>query len=300
MGAGSVIKNYARRFVQGAVMGGGAILPGVSGGVLCAAFGLYMPLMKLLSHPKREIPKSYKMWLAVGLGWICGFVIFAVAVMSLLDYAGGTAEALFSGLIVGTFPALYREAHNNPDNGAVKNVGNSRKTLRWTLLGIGFVTTVLSMTVLTYLDGRTALLDAPSVVRFLLCGIILGLGMIIPGVTSSSFLMMLGLYEPMTDGIAALDFSVIIPTFLGVGISFILTAKLINALFDKFYTEAYFTVMGIVAASALLIIPRSFASPLMLVLCVLLFAGGAVVSFVADKKLGGKAASQKNDIIAKR
>ncbi len=294
MSAGSVIKNYAQRFIQGAVMGGGAILPGVSGGVLCAAFGLYMPLMKLLSHPKREIPKSYKMWLAVGLGWIFGFVVFAVAVMSLLDYAGGTAEALFSGLIVGTFPALYREAHNNPDKSVARTVGNRRRVLRWMLLGIGFVAIILSMKALTYLDGRTALLVAPSVVRFLICGIILGLGMIIPGVTSSSFLMMLGLYEPMTDGIAALDFSVILPTFLGVGISFILTAKLINMLFDKFYTEAYFAVMGIVAASALLIIPRSFASSLMLVLCVLLFVGGAAVSFVADKRLGGKKESQNN------
>lgn len=294
MMAGAVNKDYAKRFIQGAVMGGGAILPGVSGGVLCAAFGLYMPLMKLLSHTKREIPKTYKMWLAVGLGWIFGFVVFAVAVMSLLDYAGGTAEALFSGLIVGTFPALYREAHNNPDKSAVKNVGNSRRALRWVLFGAGFIATILSMTVLTYLDGRTALLVAPSVVRFLVCGIILGLGMIIPGVTSSSFLMMLGLYEPMTDGIAALDFSVILPTFLGVGISFILAAKLINMLFDKFYTEAYFAVMGIVAASALLIIPRSFASSLMLVLCVLFFVGGATLSFVADKRLGGKKESQNN------
>ena len=269
-------------------MGAGAILPGVSGGVLCAAFGLYMPLMKLLSHPKREIPKSYKMWLAVGLGWICGFVLFAVAVMSLLDFAGGTAEALFSGLIIGTFPALYREAHNDPGKGAVKSVGNSRKTFRWVLLGIGFAATLLSMTALTYLDGRAALLGTPSVVRFLVCGIILGLGMIIPGVTSSSFLMMLGLYEPMTDGIAALDFSVIIPTFIGVGISFVFAAKLINALFDRFYTEAYFAVMGVVAASALLIIPRRFDSLLMPVICGVLFFGGVAVSYVADKKLGGK------------
>jgi putative membrane protein len=269
-------------------MGAGAILPGVSGGVLCAAFGLYMPLMKLLSHPKREIPKTYKMWLAVGIGWICGFVLFAVAVMSLLDFAGGTAEALFSGLIIGTFPALYREAHNNPDKSTVKSVGKGRKALRWGLLGIGFAATLLSMTAITYLDGRATLFSAPSLVRFLVCGIILGLGMIIPGVTSSSFLMMLGLYEPMTDGIATFDFSVILPTFLGVGMAFVLAAKLINALFDKFYTEAYFTVMGIVAASALLIIPRRFDSILMLVICVVLFFGGVVVSYVADKKLGGK------------
>lgn len=49
-------------FLQGAIVGTGAILPGISGGVLCVAFGIYEPLMELLSHPFQSLRKRYKMF----------------------------------------------------------------------------------------------------------------------------------------------------------------------------------------------------------------------------------------------
>ena len=45
--------------IQGAIIGVGAILPGVSGGVLCVAFGIYEPMMELLSHPFKALKKNY-------------------------------------------------------------------------------------------------------------------------------------------------------------------------------------------------------------------------------------------------
>ena len=69
----TIIKN----FICGAAIGGGAILPGISGGVLCVVFGVYRSIMELFSHPIRAIKKNWRMFLFVGLGWVFGFWIFA-------------------------------------------------------------------------------------------------------------------------------------------------------------------------------------------------------------------------------
>ena len=44
---------------QGVIMGIGAVLPGISGGVLCVIFGIYQPMMETLAHPKKGIKKPF-------------------------------------------------------------------------------------------------------------------------------------------------------------------------------------------------------------------------------------------------
>ena len=55
--------------LQGALVGIGAILPGVSGGVLCVAFGVYEPMMALLTQPVATLKKSYRLLVPFCLGW---------------------------------------------------------------------------------------------------------------------------------------------------------------------------------------------------------------------------------------
>ena len=56
--------------VQGAIVGAGAILPGISGGVLCVSFGIYQPMMALLSHPVKSFKKYYSLFIPFLIGWI--------------------------------------------------------------------------------------------------------------------------------------------------------------------------------------------------------------------------------------
>ena len=69
----SRIKNGILRIVQGIIIGAGAILPGISGGVLAVVFGIYRPAMELLTHPRRALQRYWRMLLAVGIGWAIGF-----------------------------------------------------------------------------------------------------------------------------------------------------------------------------------------------------------------------------------
>ena len=102
-----ILKNLLYLF-QGAIIGVGAILPGVSGGVLCVAFGIYEPMMELLTHPIPTIRKHYKMFIPFTVGWLFGFVLLAKAVELLFSASAPIALMLFFGLICGTLPSLFK------------------------------------------------------------------------------------------------------------------------------------------------------------------------------------------------
>ena len=93
---------------------------------------------------------------------------------------------------------------------------------------------------------------------FLFCGALWGLSFIIPGMTSSSILMSMGLYEPMVAGIRAVSPQVLLPMGAGIVLVVLLTARLVNYLFKKHYTTAYHAIIGIVLASTVVIVPLHY------------------------------------------
>ena len=90
--------------IEGAIVGIGAILPGVSGGVLCVVFGVYEPMMEFFSHPIKCVKTHYKLLLPFGIGWVLGFILLAKAVEFLFTLCQPAALMLFFGLICGTIP----------------------------------------------------------------------------------------------------------------------------------------------------------------------------------------------------
>ena len=98
------------RFLQGTLIGLGAVLPGISGGVLCVVFGVYQTIMEILSHPLRSIKKHFHTLLPLILGGGFGFVIVAKLLGFLLDKYPAHSVCFFVGLIIGMIPSLFREA----------------------------------------------------------------------------------------------------------------------------------------------------------------------------------------------
>ena len=90
------LRDFIANLIYGAIIGVGAILPGVSGGVLCVAFGLYEPLMELLTNPKDTLKKSYHIFAPFVLGWAVGFVLLAKVMEIFFSFAPDVAIFLFS------------------------------------------------------------------------------------------------------------------------------------------------------------------------------------------------------------
>ena len=109
--------------------------------------------------------------------------------------------------------------------------------------------------------GVSSITITPGFGWYLFCGFCLALSVIAPGMSFSTLLMPLGLYTPFVDGIGSIDMNILIPGGIGALATVICLAKLINLLFDRFYTYAFHAIVGIVVAATIVIIPfESFAA----------------------------------------
>jgi putative membrane protein len=262
-----ILKNILY-IIQGAIVGIGAILPGVSGGVLCVAFGIYEPMMELLTNPRDAIKKSYKMFIPFIIGWVLGFLLLARAIEILFAKSAAVALMLFFGLICGTLPELFKISEK------------SDPTKSWTPFVISLSAAYLMFHIL---EGQVGIVIPPSFLSFLLCGFFWGLSLIVPGLSSSSILICLGLYEPLTSGIAALDPGVLIPMAIGIVLTALALARLVNMLFKKHYAVTSRAVLGFVIASALKAIPTDFGNTTSLLVSIICFVLGFAVALAMDR-----------------
>lgn len=226
--------------IVGMILGLGAVLPGISGGVLCVMFGLYKPIIEFLSHPRKTFKKYAAMLLPVFVGLVIGFVLVARLLAFLLERYENVSVCFFVGLIIGMFPSLLKEAGKN---------GRNRTS------GLSFA--VAAAATLALLIGLRALSVklTPSFGWFLFCGVCMSVSIIVPGMSFSTLLMPLGLYTPFVDGIGHLDVGVLAPGAIGAIVTLILFSKLVNRLFEQHYSAAFHAVSGIVAAATLVIVP---------------------------------------------
>ena len=233
------------RIFQGALIGLGAVLPGISGGVLGVIFGVYKPIMELISHPfanfKTHVPKL----IPVFIGGIIGFLGIANLLAFFLEKYPDPSVCLFIGLIGGMLPSLFREAGEK---------GRSRTS--YISMTAAFV---IVLALLLGLNSLSVKIE-PNFGWYLFCGFCLALSVIAPGMSFSTLLMPLGLYTPFVSGLGSLDFGVIIPGVIGAVVTVVCLARAVNYLFKRWYSTAFHAIIGVVVAATIVIIPfGSFA-----------------------------------------
>lgn len=258
------------KLVQGVFIGLGAVLPGVSGGVLCVIFGVYKPIMELLSHPFKAIKKYAKLLIPVVIGIGLGFLGISKLLGFLLNEYPEPSVCVFVGLIAGMLPSLFREAGEK-----------GRTKASWVSLVVVFAVTLAVLLGLEYLSVSIE----PNFVWYLFCGFCIALSVIAPGMSFSTLLMPLGLYTPLVEGIGNLDFSVLIPAGIGALLTVILLARAVTSLMENHYSVLFHGIIGIVIAATIVIVPYSsftvsVKSALINVACLI---GGAVIALVLDK-----------------
>lgn len=258
------------KVLQGALIGLGAVLPGISGGVLCVVFGIYKTIMEFLADPFRKFKTHVPKLIPIGIGGVIGFIGVAKLLEILLERYPAPSVCLFIGLITGMLPSLFREAG---EQGRNKN--------SYISMGIAMVVIFALLIGLKLLSVQIT----PNFFWYIFCGCCLALSVIAPGMSFSTLLMPLGLYEPFVAGIGNLDFSILIPGGIGGLATVILFAKAVDTLFDKHYSVAFHAIIGIVIAATIMIIPfgsftASVGSCLVNVICI---AVGIVAALLLDK-----------------
>jgi putative membrane protein len=256
------------RLLKGVLIGVGFITPGLSGGILAVVFGIYEPLLRFLGNIKEKFIRNILFFLPVGIGGVIGVVAFSAVVDFAFSNYAEQFTWLFIGFIAGTFPSLFRTSGKK-----------GRKGGHWLVLVLTAAATVFLM---RWTEDIHSVQLTPSFWNWLLSGGLIALGVVVPGMSPSNFLIYLGLYQPMAVGIKHLDLGVIVPLLLGGIVVVLLFARLVSWLFKKFYAFMYHFILGIVVGSTIVIIPSGVRGWTIAV-CALLFIVGAFVSYFLAK-----------------
>ncbi len=227
--------------LKGALISIGALLPGISGGALCVILGIYKRIMALLCHPFQEIKKQWKFFIFIGIGFVIGVLLGAKVIDKFLEANEAAALFLFIGLIVGSMPGLFKEARQQ---GVTKG---SHASLVIALFAM------LAWMIPMSLKGNTNV--QPSLLWWIICGVLWGLGIVVPGMSPSNIIFFFGLQAPMYAAIGDLDLSVILPMGIALLATVLALSKGIDYCLKKQYSIFMHAVIGIVIASTIVILP---------------------------------------------
>ncbi|HQG08342.1 MAG TPA: DUF368 domain-containing protein [Dysgonamonadaceae bacterium] len=270
------------RLIKGVIVGIGFILPGLSGGVLAVILGIYDLLIRFLSDLKKHFIENVLYFIPVIIGGAIGIVLFSILVEKAFGVYAAEFICLFIGFVAGTFPSLYKTAGKE---------GRSWRDMLIFLLSTAFIF------LLMIYGGQQFTEVSPNLLIWAASGALIGLGVIVPGMSPSNFLIYFGLYDKMATGIKDFDFAVIIPLLIGFILCVLAFAKLAAYLFKRYYSEMYHFILGMVIGSSLAIFPTvvfpAFAPEqlaatrlsfgMAFFLCVVFFAIGTLISFLFSK-----------------
>lgn len=268
--------------IKGFLIGVANIIPGVSGGTLAITLGIYEKLIGTISHFFKNLKENIKFIIPIGIGAVLSILLLSRVISFCLDKYTLATILFFIGLILGGIPLL-----NKKIKGHYKNFSN----IIIFLLSFGFVIA------LSILKGENVVsfenMNIINYIMLFLVGVVAAATMIIPGVSGSFVLMLLGYYQPIIDTISSLakfqniwgSMLVLIPFGIGVLVGIVAISKLLEFLFKKYEVKTYFGVMGFIMASIITIFTGAeglvFSVPQLLIGLLLLGIG-----FVAAYKLG--------------
>ena len=259
------ISAFLLKVIQGAFVGFGFVLPGLSGGVLCVVFGIYKTIMEFLADPFGKFKTHFPKLLPVGIGGIIGILGISKLLGVLLENFEAPSVCVFIGLIVGMLPSLFREASQQ---------GRDKKSFASLAIALAFTLALLGS--LLFVLNRYEITIEPNFGWNMFAGFCLALSVIVPGMSSNTLLMPLGLYDKFIAALGDLNFAVIIPAGIGVLVTVILLSKAVNTLFERHYSVAFHAIIGIVIAATIMIIPAEEAIQLSFIAS----AGSAIVNVI--------------------
>lgn len=280
-----------KAILKGMVIGVANIIPGVSGGTMAVAMGIYDKLIHAATHLFSEFKKSMKVLLPILLGAVIGIVVVARIIEYAFDKVPIQTNLFFIGLIVGGLPIMTQK------------VKGKKIQVSHIIACVLFFVLVVGMAAMGEIEGKSAdmAFTVLNCLKLFVVGVVAAATMVIPGVSGSMMLMLMGYYNPVLKTINSFvsnlakgnlsgllqDCTVLIPFGIGVVVGIFAIAKIIEKIFEKFPMQAYWAIIGLIVASPFAIILLNDFSGINVV-SVLTGAVMLAVGVLISRKLGGE------------
>lgn len=235
---------FLKNFFKGIAISISQIVPGVSGGTIAMILGIYDKLLHAINNILKDFKNQYKILLQVGIGALVGIFLFSNIVKSLFDNYPIQIGYLFIGVILGGAPLMFRKA-------TVK--GFNKKSIIYLIIGIAIVLMMGEPN--NDASSIITSLNLFSFIWLLIGGVVVAIALILPGISGSFMLYVLGLYNTVITAIVEFNIPILIPIALGGILGTILTAKIIENLLIKYPEQTYILIFGFILGSVFSVFP---------------------------------------------
>ena len=287
--------------LNGMLIGISNIIPGVSGGTMAVSLGIYDDFIFSITHLFKNQKKSVKFLLPLGVGIVIGVLCFSYAIEFLLSEFPFITALIFVGLIIGGVPILNQEFKQSLQE------KNEKVSLKHVLVFLFFVLFIIGFSLMQEptKDSLSITFSLEMILILFVLGVIASVTMIVPGVSGSLVLMILGYYYQLiqllnqfSQNVLTLnwvgifeDLLLILPFGIGIIIGVFVISKLLEFLFVNFPSITYSGILGLVIASPFSVLynTNAFSSTslenmgLKLLIGIILMAGSFSITYYLGK-----------------
>ena len=210
-------------------------------GVFCVAFGLYEKLIDACLHFFKDIKKNTTFLLPIILGALASIFVFSKFLQVAFNNFYAITSYAFIGLILGSVPIVFKQAEV--------------RKITFPHIMCLILSFVFSIYLIVLEKNAIYTLASFSNAYLILAGFLMSAGIVIPGISKTVILMMLGIYSSYLAAISSLNFSILIPLGIGLILGSVIFMFIINFLFSHFKSYTYFLILGFVLGSVLVIFP---------------------------------------------
>ena len=241
-----------KEICRGSLLGVANIMPGVSGGALAISMGIYDKIIYAITHLRKDLKNSIRILTPIGIGVVLGFAGLSFVIRWLFEEYPLQTNLLFVGLVLGGIPEILKPFRAEK----VRTAG---------ILAFFFFFFLVAVLPMLNISGKEAVMDLSfaTAVKMFGIGIISAATMVVPGVSGSMILLLIGYYQPLLDEITGCiqgfltmnvdqmirGVLILAPAVLGLGAGIIVIAKIVEYLLAHHKTTSYWGILGLIIAS---------------------------------------------------
>jgi len=286
--------------IKGMLVGVANIIPGVSGGTMMVSMGIYQKIIGAVNNLFKDLKKSILTLLPLGIGMVLGIAAFSFIIPFCLEEYPFPTCFCFIGLILGGVPSIIKPAK--------ESLVKEKKSISFphilAFLALFALAVGMSLMNETETNAASFELSIGLVIILFLVGIIAAATMVVPGVSGSLVLMILGFYSGIIEyisifiksvlsldgGMILQSMGILVPFGLGIVAGIFAVAKLIEWLFAKYPSITYGGILGLIVASPIAIVIKMGSkniNPITIVIGIVLLVAGAWFTYWFGKKTEG-------------
>ncbi|GAA0597373.1 DUF368 domain-containing protein [Virgibacillus siamensis] len=263
-----------KNIYRGLIMGTSDVIPGVSGGTIAVLLGIYERLIAAIDKlTSKDWKKQLGFLIPLGIGVGTAILLLSHVISWLFEHYPGPTKFFFLGLIIGVLPYLFHKSD-------AKNTFNAKHIV---ILLVGAVVVGSLMIFQTSEGAPIENITTSTYILLFFSGMIASSAMILPGISGSFMLYVIGVYTTVIGAVENMQLDIIAVTGAGIVIGLVVMTKIINYFLNQYYTGTFALIIGMVIGSVFVVFPGWPGDISAMILSVVTFALGLAAAYLLGK-----------------